>query len=243
MQTFTNHLGISFVHIPAGHFQMGAVAGDEDAEWNERPAIPATVPRDFFLAVQPVTRGQFSHYLTLPEGEHCSTRNDQPANHLSAMDADGFVEALNASLPASEHQLVYVLPSESEWEYACRAGTTTRFYFGDDPGYQHLKQHAWYADNAWHMEMRSPQPCGTKGANPWGLQDMHGNVWEWTRDGWGLYEDIAQQGDAARDPALRVLRGGGWCHDARYLRASDRDHYALDYRHYYTGMRLAFHLR
>ena len=105
------------------------------------------------------------------------------------------------------------------------------------------RDHAWYVENTWHAGVRSPQVLGRKRANPWGLFDTHGNVWEWTSDGWGLDSEIALHGAGARDRVTRVLRGGGWCHDARYLRASDRDHYAADYCHYYTGMRLAFHLR
>lgn len=242
MQSFTNHLGIDFVRIRAGRFRLGVVEGDTDAEWNESPAFTTIVAEDFFLATKPITRAQFSQYLVMPEGEFSSTEQGQPANHLSALNADEFVAAINAHRPEREKHLQYLLPSETEWEYACRAGTTTRFYFGDDPDFSELENHAWFANNTWDKGLRSPQISGAKGANAWGLYDMHGNVWEWTRDGWGLYEEIVQYGDSARDGTSRVLRGGGWCHEARYIRASDRDHYPLDYHHYYTGMRLAFRL-
>ncbi|HEX8313056.1 MAG TPA: formylglycine-generating enzyme family protein [Chthoniobacteraceae bacterium] len=234
---------MEFVRIRAGSFHMGAVACDADAEWNELPAVPAAVSQDFFLSTKPVTAGDFSRFLDLPEGEYAARGPLDAANYLSASDADAFVECVNSQKPYGERRLSYCLPSEAEWEYACRAGTTTRFSFGDDPDYAQLREHAWYAENTWHEGTRSPQPPGEKRPNPWGLFDMHGNVWEWTRDGWGLYREIARHGSAARDLTTRVLRGGGWCHDARYLRASDRDHYTPDYRHYYTGMRLAFHVR
>lgn len=238
--SFTNFSGVDFVRIRAGHFQMGAAADDADAEWNELPAIPALVPKDFFLATKPLTAGEFSRHLSLPSGEYSATEPQQAANHLSAHDADSFIDCINARRPQSERRIIYRLPTEAEWEYACRAGTTTRFSYGDDPDYERLAEHAWYAANTWHTGARSPQPPGRKHANPWGLFDMHGNVWEWTSEGWGLYPEIARHGAAARDCTTRVLRGGGWCHDARFLRASDRDHYEPDYRHYYTGMRLAF---
>jgi formylglycine-generating enzyme required for sulfatase activity len=242
MKRFVNFLGMEFVRIQAGHFLMGAVAGDDAAEWNELPAIPARVAKDFFLATTPLTAAEFSRYLRLTPGEHSTSNPQQAANHISAHDADAFVECINSHRPKAEDRLAYRLPTEAEWEYACRAGTTTRFSYGDDPDYAQLAQHAWYADNTWHVGVRSPQCPGQKRPNPWGLFDMHGNVWEWTSDGWGLYPEIAKHGAAARDLATRVLRGGGWCHDPQYLRASDRDHYAPEYRHYYTGVRLAFHL-
>ena len=234
---------MEFVRIPAGCFTMGAALDDADAEWNERPAIFATVSEDFYLAIKPVTVGDFVRYRSLPDGELAAREDEQVANYLSALDADLFVESVNSHRPAAEGNIVYRLPSETEWEYACRAGTTTRFSYGDDPVYTALGEHAWFADNAWHAGLRTPPRAGGKRPNPWGLHDMHGSVWEWTHDGWGLYDEIARHGRTARDLATRVLRGGGWCHDARYLRSSDRDHYAPEYRHYYTGMRLAFHLR
>lgn len=243
VERFTNHLGIEFVRVRAGYFMMGVVEGDPDAESNEAPAFVATIPEDFFLASKPLTVAEFSRYFDLPTGEYAAREPDQAANWLSAVMADRVVEAMNADRPATERFITYMLPSEAEWEYACRAGTRTRFYFGDDPNYEQLGSHAWFAGNAWEVGLRSSQAPGRKGTNAWGLHDMHGNVWEWTRDGWGLYQDIAQHGDSARDSSTRVLRGGGWCHDARYLRSSDRDYYSLDYFHYYTGMRLSFRVR
>lgn len=243
MERYTNFLGMEFVRVRAGRFIMGAVAGDRDAEWNEIPPVPSRITKDFFLATMPLTAAEFSQYLPLPHGEHSAIAPHVAANHLSAHDADAFIECLNSSRPRGENHLLYRLPTEEEWEYACRAGTKSRFSYGDDVDYAQLDEHAWYANNTWHRGERSPQRPGQKHPNPWGLFDMHGNVWEWTSDGWGLYSDIIVHGNDARDLATRVLRGGGWCHDARYLRASDRDHYAPDYRHYYTGARLAFHLR
>ena len=135
MERYTNFLGMEFVRIRAGRFVMGAVTGDGDAEWNELPAIPAHVADDFFLATMPVTAEKFGRYLPLPPGKHSTTDPQQVANHVSAHDADAFVECINSRRPKDEYRLVYRLPTETEWEYACRAGTTTRFSYGDDADY------------------------------------------------------------------------------------------------------------
>ena len=102
---------------------------------------------------------------------------------------------------------MYRLPTVAEWEYACRAWTSTRFSYGDDPGYTNLTNYAWYYDNSGDQT----HPVGQKLPNPWGLYDMHGNVWEWCQDWWGDYA-----GGIALDPrgpaggSLRVIRGGSW---------------------------------
>jgi formylglycine-generating enzyme required for sulfatase activity len=114
----------------------------------------------------------------------------------------------------------YRLPSESEWEYACRAGTTTRYSFGDDES--ELGEYAWYYENSGS----ETHPVGQKNPNPWGLYDMHGNVWEWCSD-W--YNDSYYATSPDTDPAgpsseekFRVLRGGSWLSDADFSRSSTR---------------------
>ena len=109
----------------------------------------------------------------------------------------------------SDHS-VYRLPTEGEWEYVCRAWTSTRFSYGDDPGYTNLTNYAWYGDNSGG----TTHPVGQKLPNPWGLYDMHGNVWEWCQDWFG-----AHPGGTALDPqgpitgSERVARGGYWADD------------------------------
>ena len=109
---------------------------------------------------------------------------------------------------------VYRLPTQAEWEYACRAGTTTRFSYGDDPGYTSLPIYGWYADNCGG----STHPVGQKLANPWGLYDMHGNVWEWCQDWYGDYLGgmaVDPQGPASGP--TRVIHGGSWNDSASSL--------------------------
>ena len=132
---------------------------------------------------------------------------------------------------------VYRLPTEAEWEYACRAGTPTRWSFGDDEG--QLEQYAWYySGSVWEAGFRDAQPVGTKLPNPWGLFDMHGNVHEWVQDRYGSYS-----GDAQVDPqgpstgSLRVFRGGDSGYNARYTRSAFRYFFSPD-RRYFLGARI-----
>jgi formylglycine-generating enzyme required for sulfatase activity len=139
--------------------------------------------------------------------------DNQPVENVSWDDIQKFIEKLNAQ----EGRSIYRLPTEAEWEYAARAGSTTAYHFGDDEA--QLGDYAWYKTNAGD----TPHPVGQKQANTWGLYDMHGNVWEWVQDWYGPYK-----ADAVTDPkgpdagALRVVRGGGWYYGARLARSADR---------------------
>lgn len=235
---FRNFLGIELVRIPSGRCVIGAGEGDRDAEDNERPAHGVEVERPFYLAANSVTLGSYLELRDYPRREHGAFRDEHAVNFISWDAAESYIAQLNAVRPVSERCMQYRLPSENEWEYACRAGASTRFHYGDDEGYERLKEYAWYGTNAWDAGLRHPQPVGLKTPNDYGLHDMHGNVWEWTSDGWATYEDIVRCGEGVRDATTRVLRGGGFCHEARYIRASDRDHYPPSYCHYYTGFRI-----
>ena len=130
---------------------------------------------------------------------------------------------------------VYRLPTEAEWEYACRGWTSTRFSYGDDPGYTSLTNYAWYFDN----NNGKTHPVGQKLPTPWGLYDMHGNVWEWSQDWWGEYPGgtvIDPQGSATG--SNRVFRGGYWYDDAGGCRSADRSYGNPDGRYRYIGFRV-----
>src|SRR5690606_4368903 len=123
---------------------------------------------------------------------------------------------------------IYRLPTEAEWEYACRAGTSTRFSYGDDPTTAALRDYAWFIGNS----DSSSHPVGQLQPNPWGLHDMHGNVWEWCLDIWGA----SYPGGSIPDytgPAegwLRVARGGSWLYDPAFSRSANRDDYGPENR-------------
>jgi formylglycine-generating enzyme required for sulfatase activity len=133
-----------------------------------------------------------------------------------------------------QEKKTYELPTEAEWEYACRAGTTTAFSFGDDP--KALGDYAWYYDNyASHTH-----PVGGKKPNPWGLYDMHGNVWQWCADRYGKYQEGFIKDPKGTDSGeLRLLRGSGST-PARSCRSACRDGIVPGFRNWATGFRLVF---
>jgi eukaryotic-like serine/threonine-protein kinase len=121
----------------------------------------------------------------------------------------------------------FALPTEAQWEYACRAGTITRYCFGDNDA--NLGDYAWFADNSQSVT----HPVGEKKPNRWGLYDMHGNVWEWCADAYGPYP--GNEVTPPQDPGLHVIRGGGWTAPPEGLRSSNRNSDWVSYKH--VGLR------
>ena len=162
---------------------------------------------------------------------------DHPMENVSWNSAVAFCGKLSA-LPAERAAgRVYRLPTEAEWEYACRAGTTTAYSFGDEAA--QLGANAWYDDNSDWMT----HPVGEKLSNPWGLFDMHGNVWEWCSDWYDEYpSDSASDPQGAARGSYRLYRGGSWILDATRCRSANRHVGIPAYRSSYTGFRLALSL-
>ena len=195
---------IEMVWIKPGTFMMGW-----EERLYERPVHEVTISRGFWLGKYEITQVQWESVMgTRPWVGQRFSKNvrdnpDHPAVYISWDDVQAFVAKLNQAEGAE----VYRLPTEAEWEYACRAGTTTRWSFGDDES--QLGNYAWYDDNAWNVGEAYAHAVGTKLPNPWGLYDMHGNVWEWVQDWYGSYS-----GDPETDPAgpatgsARVVRSG-----------------------------------
>ncbi len=208
-------LSLGFVSLPGGSVQMGSPDGVGYA--HERPARAVQV-EPFAIAEHEVTVGVWSTFVKRPvhsagQGQDRSARPVdkvpwcealQLANHLSGLHPGAEpVYALSDCEGGGEvrwdrDRKGFRLPTEAEWEYAARAGTRTLWWTGDDP--------ASLSDAAWIAERGSPgvRDVGTKSANPWGLYDVHGNVWEWTWDAWAPYD-----GSEPADPRRRVVRGGG----------------------------------
>jgi len=200
-------IGIEFKLIPAGTFTMGE--GDDAHE--------VTLTKPFKMGVHEVTQAQYEQVMKNNPSNFKGAEN--PVENVRWDDAVEFCHKLSA-LPAEKAEgNVYRLPTEAEWEYACRAGTTTQFSFGDDES--KLGDYAWYRENS----AEKTHPVGSKVSNAWGLYDMHGNVWEWCQDVW--HDDYPE--GSVKDPrrgtsdSRRVIRGGCWYGPALSCRSPDRD--------------------
>jgi formylglycine-generating enzyme required for sulfatase activity len=216
------------IHIPAGSFDMGSY---DDSSWSwcypcEQPVHTVNIGYDFYLGKYEITQGQWLAVMGSEPASGYGDGNDYPVYNVSWNDCQAFITALNAL-----GQGTFRMPSEAEWEYACRAGTTTRFSFGDstcnpnDSTPCDLSYYAWWGGN---NSPNGTKVVGQKLPNAFGLYDMHGNVTEWCQDWWhGDYAGAPNDGSAweAGGGTYRVFRGGDWLNTARFSRSSHRDRY------------------
>ena len=220
--------GIAFISIPAGEFAMGA----DDISYNDKPVHRVRISSSFLLGKYPVTNQEYQRFLEANPGIkppafwNDSRFNDpkQPVVGVSWEDAQAFCKWAGCRLP-----------TEAEWEYACRAGSKGAFCFGDKES--ELEHYAWYDKNSGNKT----QSVGQKKPNKWGLHDMHGNVWEWCVDGLRKYADQVQTDPRGPEEkgARRVIRGGSCWDNAGYCRSAYRDWIEPDYRDRGLGFRLA----
>jgi formylglycine-generating enzyme required for sulfatase activity len=242
VEPLTDDLGLDMVQVPAGTFQMGSAEEDSEAYKDERPQHEVTVP-SFFMGRYPVTQAQWRFVAALPQvnsalkPDPSEFKGDQhPVESVSWYDAVEFCDRL-----ARFTQRPYRLPSESEWEYACRAGTSTAYWFGDR-----------ITPELANYDAGDDKKSGQRGttsvdhfpyANPWGLQDMHGNVWEWCADYWhGGYEGAPTDGSAwltEDKDAGRVARGGSWFLDPWDCRAAYRNDFDPRESNFVIGFRVS----
>ena len=220
---------MEFVLIPAGSFAMGSDTGDKD----EQPSRNVKISQSFYLQATEVTQGQWKKVMGDNSSEFKQCGDDCSVENVSWEDAQRFIEKLNQL----EKTKAYRLPSEAEWEYACRAGTTTEYSFGDDAG--KLGENAWYGDNS----SKTTQRVAGKKPNSWGLYDMHGNVWEWVEDDYhNRYDRAPVDGRAWVDNprrSSRVIRGGSWSRGAQYCRSAVRSNNPPGDRGVGLGFRLS----
>jgi len=242
-KTITNSIGMEFILIPAESFTMGSRLSTKDLvgrfggkeEWFEleKPPRVVKISQPFYLQKTEVSQGQWKKVVGNNPSDFKQCGDDCPVEKLSWYDAKEFIKRLNTMEGTDK----YRLPSEAEWEYACRAGTTTEYSFGDDSS--KLGEYAWYGDNS----NKTTHPIATKKPNPWGLYDVHGNVWEWVEDDrHDSYEQAKDDGSAwINDPrgSGRMLRGGSWDLEARYCRSAGRGPVLPDARGGRVGFRLA----
>jgi formylglycine-generating enzyme required for sulfatase activity len=284
----TNSIGVRLLLIPKGSFQMGSTPEEKGSDDDEKQHS-VTITHDYYLGVFEVTQAQYKKVMgknpSYFQGNNVATRipakkhpetgrtieeekiipvntDNHPVEFVSWEEAVEFCKRLSDLPEEKKAGRVYRLPTEAEWEYACRAGTKTAYSFGADRNV--LKDFDWFGDNSggkiinsdriWEKSREEADiyiekllenggkthPVGTKKANPWGLYDMHGNVCEWCSDWYGNYPK-----QAITDPIgpklglLRVHRGGGWSGGAADCRSAYRFWDAPSYRGDYLGFRVA----
>ncbi len=233
-ETLSGNIKLEMIKIPAGSFLMGSADNDESAYSSEKPQHRVNL-QEFYLGKYPVTQEQYQAIMgNNPSKFKNNLKN--PVENISWNDAQEFCQKLSDKTGKK-----YRLPSEAEWEYACRAGTQTRYYFGDNA--ELLGEYAWYGQNSDSKN----HPVGQKRQNNWGLHDMYGNVWEWCEDGWhDNYKNAPTDGTAWNDnhsqSNSRVLRGGSWVNDPGGCRSAYRDGFNADDGTSSIGFRLAVFL-
>ncbi|MFN4258462.1 MAG: SUMF1/EgtB/PvdO family nonheme iron enzyme [Gemmataceae bacterium] len=213
-------------------FTMGSTGEAPD---NEKPARVVQVTQPFAMSKYEVTQELYEAIMGNNPSRWKGRRNS--VEKVSWDEANEFCEKLTAELRQRQligNQDVIRLPSEAEWEYCCRAGTTTEYSFGDDVA--KLTDYAWFRGNS----KGEDPPVGVKKPNPWGLYDMHGYVWEWCLDAWiPDYQDAPATPEARDVPGAkeRVVRGGSWAHPPSQCRSAFRHHVVADTRHDAIGFR------
>lgn len=272
-KTFTNSIGMKFVIIPAGSFMMGSPSSESGRKSNETQHR-VTLTKPFLLQATEVTVGQWRQfvldtgYQTKAEieggafvaraGEKVGMRkgmnwnsltddqsDEHPVTCVSWNDCQAFIEWLNR-----KEEMKYRLPTEAEWEYACRAGTESAFPWGNDP--TEACQFANIADQSLKRASQGTivsncddgywitAPAGKFKPNNWGLYDMIGNVLEWCSDWGGHYPDVAVKNpEGPSDGSDRILRGGSWGSSAKECRSASRSGFDPDSCHFILGFRLA----
>jgi formylglycine-generating enzyme required for sulfatase activity len=245
-KALVNSVGMSFVLVPAGSFQMGSPDPEPGHRANEGPVHEVVVGNPFYLGVHPVTQGQFLAVTGRNPSRFTPTNGggpDHPVEMVSWDDAVAFCRALGERPEERAAGRKYRLPTEAEWEYACRAGTATAFGHGAAfAGGQGNFDAAYpYGDTPPTPATGRTTPVGRFPASAWGLHDTHGNVWEWCADWYG---EGYYRGSPLRDPPgppqgrVKVLRGGSWRNQGRACRAAYRNALAPHQKDSATGFRV-----
>jgi len=232
---------LEMVRIPAGEFVMGSKSDSGYGKRREGPAHKVNIGYDFYLGKYEVTQKQWMAVTGVNPSTHKNDLN-RPVERAGWNKCQTFIKALNKLGHGT-----FRMPNEAEWEYACRGGTSTPWSFGDDPS--QLTDYAWHSVN-WGTQHQA-HAVGAKMPNPFGLHDMHGNMWEWVQDWYhpdytGAPTDGSARNDQHPDWPFKVVRGGAWFVDPATCRSAYRNvHFCqLDYPDHYVcttqhGLRLA----
>ena len=231
MRTFA---GINFCWCPPGTFLMGSPSSETGRSENEGPQHQVTLSRGFWMSRTEITQAQWTAVMG-SNPSYFTGDTSRPVERVSwnniCASGTGYLARLNASYPGYGFRL----PTEAEWEYACRAGSTMRFHWGDDSALSLIGSYAWYSANG----AGTTHSVASKVSNSWGLYDMSGNVWEWCSDWYAAYTS-----SAVTDPtgptsgSSKVLRGGGYSYDYSRCRSAYRDINGVDAVYNYNGFRI-----
>jgi len=200
------------VWIPAGSFTMGSPTTEPGRQEDEGPEHRVTFDTGFWIGKYELTQGEWEAIMGFNISSDQGVGPNYPVNNATWDDAQWFISELGGT---------YRLPSEAEWEYACRAGSSSRYHWGADPGNEIIPVYAWFTGNS-HS---TAHPVGSKSANAWGLHDMAGNVYEWCEDWYHPdYSGAPSNGVAWLTPVgeNRVSRGGSWLYFAESCRSANR---------------------
>lgn len=249
----SNSVGMTLKRIPAGEFQMGAPESDDAAEDDERPQHLVRITKPFYMSVHEVTQDAWTKVMTTTPWKDqrvpVKEGGRYPAAYVSWEDAIAFCDRLtqeDRTAGLLKEGEAYRLPTEAEWEYACRAGSTTRFFFGDDDS--SLADHAWYGSNSSDPDstLVYAHEVGTKKPNAWGLYDMAGNVGELCSDrrSTGYYsESPVDDPHGPSDFPNRVVRGSSFFSSPKGCRSTYRSELPPDERWFSIGFRVVRTIR
>lgn len=237
---YSNNLGMNFKLIPAGTFVMGS-PGNESGRCSDESQHQVTLSRSFYMQTTEVTQGQWQAVMGSNKSNFLECGLDCPVERVSWEEVQDFIAKLNQL-----SGLKYRLPTEAEFEYAARAGTTGALASGELTEVmceedKKMNEIGWYCGNA----NGKTHPVGLKKANAWGLYDMHGNLWEWCQDSWdgaGYSTDPVIDPLGTKSTDGRVIRGGSWNDYAWRNRSANRDWCVFHYRNEWIGFRLALSL-
>jgi formylglycine-generating enzyme required for sulfatase activity len=246
-ETYINTLDMKFVYVQAGSFIMGSPRNEAGREEDETRHW-VHISQGFYISATEVTQGQWKQIMGSNPSAYPELGDNGPVDQVSWYDCQEFIDRLNRK----ENTSTYRLPTEAEWEYACRAGSTTAFSSGDITEIscnliEHLDAVAWYCGNSGFR----PHPVGTRQPNAWGIYDMHGNVHEWCEDrcdwqnAWtrrvlvitdsyrnNITDPLSRSGER------RVFRGGSWNQSSQYARSADRGCFLPGFKRTDIGFRV-----
>ena len=257
-KVLTNSLDMKLVLIPKGTFMMGSPPDEKDSEEDER-RHEVTISRDYHLGMHEVTQAQYKKIMgknpSKFQGDAVAERHPEtnrvvkevdsanhPVEQVSWEDAVEFCQRLSALPEEKKAGRVYRLPTEAEWEYACRAGTKTAYSFGSQLNGRQANCDGTvpYGTDSEGPYLEKTTPVGKYQANAWGLYDMHGNVWEWCADWYGEYpKGSATDPRGPEDGSHRVIRGGSWYNGAVICRSAYRFRLDPSLRISFLGFRVA----